>query len=270
MPGKVALFAALGVALAGCGGVRAQLPTQEPPSTTFTWIVGGEQVHRTLIRQVLRGMPHRRVSVIVVEPASRRFEPFVPGDVVLTMRAGRSDLRASWESWLIAGAVDFLAAERHLPRVVSVEEPGGSGGRLHWPDAPREPRPGPPPATQTAAAALARSIRGAAATAHARVVSLEVLTPYGLAPAVTLAVEDPPAFLRYRLEGFLRAWDEPDALEGSYVWVVDDDGHYVWSSAVDNRTGPASGGVRPDLAGCDPFPPLSRPVEARDPPSCPA
>jgi hypothetical protein len=268
MARKVALVAAVGLTASACGGEAAQLPTQQPLSVTSTRLVGGTKGQRALVRQVLAGMGRRRIATIRIGPAPRTVRPFDRGNVSLALRAKEPDLRALWEAWLVAGTFDFLSAKRGLPRVAYVEDPYGGAGGLGWGPEVRPPRAGPPRATASAASDLDRWIRAAAKNAGAKVTGLQILRPYGLAPAITLRVEDPAAFLRYRLTSFQKRLDRWGATEGVYLWVDDSHGEYVFSEESATRGGPGAGGVRPELEGCAPgF--SSRGVEEPAPPPCP-
>lgn len=69
------------------------------------------------------------------------------------------------------------------------------------------------------------------------------------APAVTLEVDDPAAYLKHRLRGFLDRIGYEDRL--GFVEVVDNSGRFVWSAG----RFPSGGMVhpRPDLDACGPI-----------------
>ena len=195
--------------------------------------------------------------------------PFSKGDVQLVVLSSANDLRTEWESWLLAGAFNQLAYEHHVRGAMSLEGPG-SGARLgSWDHANKLPPHGPP-ASGGNAQTLADKVWRLGSAARAEVVDFQILAPYGLAPAITLRVRDPAAFLHYRLERFVNGLGDRWALyDGTFIKVVDANGRFVWATAGGSRMSIGSGGARPDLEGCVPYGGIA-PPSWWNPPPCPA
>jgi hypothetical protein len=99
--------------------------------------------------------------------------------------------------------------------------------------------------------AVIEKVTKAAGASGAELARLEILQPYGLAPAVTLRVADPADFLHERLSGFLQDLDDRwERWEGTRIEVVDDRGRVVWRTAGSSRLSMGSGWTAPDLEGC--------------------
>ena len=84
---------------------------------------------------------------------------------------------------------------------------------------------------------------------------------------VTLEADDPAAYLKHRLKGFLAqiGYLKQDGL--GFVEVVDSRGWFVWSAGRFPRGGMVH--TRSDLDACSPIVHLGGPIGAKTPP-CPA
>ncbi|MFN2468536.1 MAG: hypothetical protein ABR521_10470 [Gaiellaceae bacterium] len=275
-------LAGLVLIAAACGGAASRSPPGPPPlaripaSQVKTEITGASAGHRAILLKVLAGIGPTRIRAIEVSTPTEASRRVRRGEVTFRIRttSDSGELRTAWEAWLLSEAFNRLAYERGLPGVAYVDHPGGGEAIGGWDDGPRAAPPlptDPPSARPGDATRLAADVRSAAAEAGADLASFEILEPYGLAPAITLRVDDPAVFLSRRLARFYeRVGDDQRLYDGIFVRVVEEGGRFVWDGARANRSGSrGGGGVRPDLAGCDPFP-LIGGLTTPEPPPCPA
>ena len=248
------------LAAGGCGGAEERPAATASPIRTE--IVGGSAEQRELLREILAGMGETRIEAIRIGKPDKGWKPFGENDVALAVTtAGQHDFRAEWEAWIVAGVFRDRSREQNLPGVVVLEVSDDASRIDPGPNSPRPPRGD--------ADAIAAEIRRAAADARASVKELALLRPDGIAPAVTLEVPDPAAFLKNRLASFLDATDPwPARSEGRYVEVVDEDGRWAFRAGNSTRLSMGGSGARRGLEGCDPIV-HSRP-HGYEPPPCPA
>jgi hypothetical protein len=125
----------------------------------------------------------------------------------------------------------------------------------------------PPRATRWTALGMRRSLLRLARASGAEVAELSVSRPDALAVALRLYVTNAAAFLRHRLRALvLHARQHESRYEGVYI-EVDDARGQAWANA-EARLGGLSY-VRPNLRGCDPFPPPSPGPPGQPLPPCP-
>jgi hypothetical protein len=108
-----------------------------------------------------------------------------------------------------------------------------------------------------------RLVRHEALAARAEPVDVRAV-PGGA--AATLAVSDPAAFLKHRLQGFMDRTLFAHR-QNAYLRIVDGHGARVLEWAVQGSSGTLW--LRPDVFECSPIQPLSQPVGAKHP-RCPA
>ena len=222
-------------------------------------IEGATPEQAELLVEIVAGLGETRIEALRVEPwdpvdwdelASVGIERGDPrhamptGVAIVAAWADPADFRTEWEAVLLGGAFRDRSAERGLPLVLWVAGPDG-GHALSPPVA--RPTPG-----ERERKALEESFQVAAATTGALLDRLEILEPLGLAPAATIAVPEPHAFLRHGLRAFLRLSGHfDDTWDGSLVHVVD--GEDEPASRTAHSRGWGMGSAREDLACCDPF-----------------
>ena len=157
-----------------------------------------------------------------------------------------------------------------MRRVIAVEIRGWSASRLGAERASDDGPSGVPAAGQGDAKArqLEARIREAAAAAGAEIVSLRLLAPLGVAPAVRIRVADPAGFLDGRARAFLRSFGQYwRNYDGLFVQGVDREGEIFWTFATSSRVPEQIERRRYDLVGCDP---LIEPASGYELPRCPA
>jgi hypothetical protein len=231
-------------------------------------IEGASPEQRDLLLEILAGL--RSAAIARIELRPHEPEPPEEGlDPPAHPRRGEDivvdvepySIRASWEVDLLATTYRRRAREVKLGRVV--------WGELRWSgrtysgtslEGREARRPLKPQETE----ALQAAISTAAADELER---MQVLKPDAHAVAVTLRVAEPHAFMRLRLQDFLRAahdWNQ--RLAGFYLEVRDDQPGAVYMQGWVGSGGIAS--TRPDLECCAP-PTLGMAIDAPPPPRCP-
>jgi hypothetical protein len=274
-----ALFATL---LAACGGPAAEAvetatettaatsaPSAEIKRADSTQIDGGTPQQRAALRDVLAGIDPSEIEQVQIGRPGSRWRPFGPRDAKVVFVLGREQPTLSrWKATLAAGAFRDRLFQLGLHRVIAVEIRGWSASRL-GPERARDDGPsGVPAAGQGDAVALEARIREAAAAAGAEIVSLRLLAPLGVAPAVRIRVADPAGFLDGRARAFLRSFGQYwRNYDGLFVQGVDREGEIFWTFATSSRVPEQTERRRPDLVGCDP---LIEPASGYELPPCPA
>jgi hypothetical protein len=262
---------ALAAALWGGDSDDAQVAAtgRVPPKVaSSTAVKGGSQRERGLLQSVVSGMPKTTLTrVVIAPPGARRGDG---GDAAVpiefTQVPGGPTVRRQWDEWIVAGALSRRLDAAGLPAVVSATDP--NGGFVARPKLPK--RPDPRPLARRQEATILRGIRRAATQSGGDVVRLQVLRPYGAAVALTLAVDDPAAFLRTKLQPLLGSLDDRrQRLEGLYLAILDERRLLAleWGTWTRNPAGVYW--VRHDLANCSPIR-QSAPPGTEPPPACPA
>ena len=174
-------------------------------------------------------------------------------------------IRRQWDQWIVAGAFSRHLLADGLPARVNAQDSRGA-----FTARPRvKGEPDPRPLSKQQEAAIVKALRKAATKANAKVVTLDVYRPYGVAIAVTLAPADTIGFLKTDLQPFLTALDaHRPRLEGVYVAALDEKRELAleWGSWTRNPAGVYW--VRRDLASCSPIR-QSEPPGTPPPPDCP-
>jgi hypothetical protein len=201
-----------------------------------TVIVGGLRAQRVLLRQILATLAPaqlRRLRILRVH-----------GGVKL--RASVDAVRPTWKL-LVAGAAFFdRSAARHLPPVLEVD-----ARRASWPTSNAGRRP--PPATPARVAATRRRMRRLARDSGARRFTLTISTPDAVAVSLRLRVSNAARFLDHRLRALVTHAQARESRYDGLLIEVDDRQGTAWADGETRLGGETY--VRPDLAGCDPFPP---------------
>lgn len=174
-------------------------------------------------------------------------------------------IRRQWDQWIVAGAFSRHLLADGLPARVNAQD--SRGAFTARPTVKGEPDPRP--LSKGREAAIVKALRKAAAKAKAKVVTLHVYRPYGVAIALTLAPADTIGFLKTQLRPLLKALDaHRSRLEGVYVAALDEKRElaFEWGSWTRNPAGVYW--VRRDLASCSPIR-QSEPPGTPPPPDCP-
>jgi hypothetical protein len=264
----------LALLVVGCGPARPSSGADSPTDATIdvsevtTRIVGASPEQETILREILAGLG-RDSLITSVQIRAPDGAPDTPATVAVDIHLAAGDtLRREWELALAADAFAARSRELGLPRVAELFVDGSSDSSLDGGE-PFVDRREPITAT-----GLSEKIRAAAKESEARIHRLELLRPDNLAMAVELQVDDPARFLANRADSFLAAFPWPDTAkyDGLLIEISDADGK-VWSySTAFSEDGSESivGGIRrPELAGCDPMPPVGGPPDKPPPPPCP-
>jgi hypothetical protein len=271
-------LAPIAIVVAACGTTTSSAPPADDARPTATAsapvttkIKGATPKQETILREILAGLGPTVLDEIRVAPAGKDWSPLRPNSVVLQIEyRDAKEGRGYWEAALLANAFATRSRILNLQTVTGYETPG-EANRL---EGIEEDEPAldyhraPIKADEIAAA-----IREEAKESGADLAELRIVRPMRLAAAATLRVDDPAAYLKHRLMTFLEAIPHPTKREydGLYVLVVDPEGDFVWLSAqtIGEHSSGGAGGARPDLAGCDPRPPIGG-LTSREPPPCPA
>lgn len=276
MRSAVIAFAAT-VFLAGCGAARNAQSETEPslasiaPSEVGTRIIGGSPGQQRILREVLAGLGADELAEVeIIEPGP--WGTGDPGSIALLVPHDTQDLRAEWQSWLLAqGFAERSRAER-LPPVsdVTSDRDGNYSTNVGpLPDVEQE-KP-----TLAAARIAAEKAQAAAHSNGATLRRIEIVQPHGVGFVVELQVEgDPAKFLRDGLAKVLEPIGGPDpfvesAFEGDYTVVLDHGGEVVWRGAeasLGDGTIQVGGATRWSLEGCSPY---FRGGPPDGPPPCP-
>jgi hypothetical protein len=222
-------------------------------------IEGATPEQAELLLEIVAGLGETRIEALRVEPwdpidwdemaslGIERGDPRYASPIGVAVVASWPDpagFRSEWEAVLLGNAFRDRSAERGLPPVLWVAGPDG-GHALSSPSARSTP-------SEEERKGLEESFQVAAAVTGVLLDRLEILEPLGLAPAATIAVAEPHAFLRHGLRAFLRlSGHVDDRWDGSLVEVVDGEEDPAWRTAYSRGWG--MGSVREDLACCDPF-----------------
>jgi hypothetical protein len=203
--------------------------------------------------------------VVIGAPAARRGgDAAVP--IAFTQVPGGPTVRRQWDEWIVAGAFSRRLDAAGLPAEVSGTDPDGAF--IARPKLPQ--RPDPRPLTRSREAAVLKAVRRAATRSGGEVVRLEAHRPYGVAVALSLAVDDPASFLKKDLRPLLaRLDDSRQRLEGLYLAVLDERRLLALEWGTWTRNPAGLYWVRHDLADCSPIR-QSGPPGADPPPRCPA
>ena len=281
MRALLAVGVIVGVVAVGCGAEaedRARELVAPPPDVRVVRdapvtavIEGGTPPQQRLLRDILGGLGSDRILRVAIREPRPDLKPFDAGDVMLTVEteSPRSrGLRAEWETWLLAAAFHYRSHAEGLPGVVWLDTADGGGFRL-------DPSKASPRSADLAQPggdvdAVVQRVTKAAAASGAEVARIEILEPYGLAPAITLRVADPAAFLHDRLRGFLESFgDRWERWEGTLIQVVDRAGELVWYTAGSSRLYHGGGGTVPEFEGCWPYHGIGGGTLDYVPPPCP-
>jgi hypothetical protein len=241
--------AAIAAVVLAAGSARAARP-----GPAHVPLAGGSPAQQALMRRILAGMSPSLITRISLTPPPKSLGdwPRTPTYLNVTAEGGPKSA-AEWQTWLFKGAFGDLSAKQGLP-----------------PEFRFDPLADPPPAGAAGAASLAARVRREVArTTGARIVSLHILRPDGLAVELVLGAGDPAAYMKHELPGLIAAVrGRTPALDGSYLALVGPHGAVVWNAFQSTRIGSGGTYARPDLAGCNPivFP---RPPGGSSPP-CPA
>ena len=244
-----------------------------PPSKVTTKIVGGTPEQQTILREVLAGLGADELAEAeIIEPGP--WGTGDPGSVALLVPHDPQDLRAEWQSWLLAQAFAERSQAEGLPPVsdVTSDRDGNYSTNLGpLPDVAKE-RP-----TVAAARIAAEKAQEVARSSGATVRRIEIVKPHGLGFLVELQVDgDPARFLRDGLPKVLEPIGGPDpfvdsAFEGDYTVVLDRSGEVVWRGAeasLGDGTIQIGGATRWSLEDCSPY--FRGGPPGRGPPPCPA
>lgn len=262
---------ALALAAAACaGGDEEQAPEGRaaPALVASTAVEGGTPRERALLQSVVGEMEQTTLKEITIAAAEARRETddgFRAVAITFTPVAGATT-RRQWDQWIVAGAFSRRLLAAGLPAEVDAGD--DRGGFTARPKLRGQPDPQPLPAERERA--IVNAIRNAARQSGAEVVRVEVHRPYGSAVALSLAPEDPVAFLKNQLRPLLRKLDVyRPRLEGIYLAVLDEQRRLAmeWGSWTRNRAG--SYWVRRDLSNCSPIR-QSEPPGTEPAPPCPA
>jgi hypothetical protein len=261
----------LALAAAGCSGGDGEQAPQGRPAPQLvaaTDVEGGAREERALLRAVSGGMEQSTLERISIGgPGTRRETDDGEEVIALTFTpvAGVTT-RRQWDEWIVAGAFSRRLLEAGLPAEVD----GGDDRGVFTARPKLKGQPDPKPLSVKRRAAIVKAVRAAAQSSGARIVRLEVHRPYGVALALSLASDDPAAFLKNRLRPLLRRLDVyRPRLEGLYLAVLDEEGRLAleWGSWTRNRAG--SYWVRHDLTNCSPIR-QTEPPGSEPPPPCSA
>ena len=258
--------------MAGCSGgddddEEAPEGRAAPKLVQATTVEGGSARERALLRTVVAGMGKTSLRRIAISPPGGRRESEGEKVVAITFTAIPGETaRRQWDEWIVAGGFSRRLLAAGLPAVVDAAD-----NRAAFTARPKlEGKPDPQPLAKEREATIVRGIRGSAQESGARVVSLEVHRPYGVAVALTLAPTNPASFLKTQLRPLLGRLDTfRPRLEGVYLTVLDEQRRLAleWGSWTRNPAG--SYWVRRDLADCSPIR-QSEPPGREPPPACPA
>jgi hypothetical protein len=260
---------AVALAAAGCGGddEQEQVAGRAPPKVvSSTAVKGGSQREQALLRRVLRGMQKTTLARVEIRLAARRGDD---GDaavpIAFSPAPGGPTVRRQWDEWIVAGAFSRRLDAAGLPAEVSgTDREGGFVARPRLPQ-----KPDPRPLARRREAALIRGIRRAATRSGGDVVRLEVHRPYGVAVALSLAVDDPATFLNKELRPLIgKLNDSRRRLEGLYLAVLDQQRLLALEWGTWTRNPAGLYWVRHDLTNCSPIR-QSGPPGAEPPPPCP-
>jgi hypothetical protein len=231
-------------------------------------IEGGFPEHRRLLAEIVGGLGEPQFAHFRLEQHTPQFSDEVgeeqrraaSGVQLTAVGDEEPTLRGRWELRLAADALKDRAALEGLEAVVWEQDPRG-GGRL-------SDSPAVLPLEADEVERLHAGLSEAVVSSGAAVDAVEVLRPFGHALALRLAVDEPHTFLRLRyrelgtrLEPWLKTCGGQWLLE-----IVDTHDEPALGLACTRNT--CSGGVRSDVACCDPLVWPSRGLFYRRPP-CP-
>jgi len=191
-------------------------------------------------------MPETRLERVRIEEPDPGYRQGTHEAAVAVEYGASAGLRGHWEGTLLAGVLQRLSRAAGLPKVVAfVFSDGGSMSIQHGRELAVEP---PHERDRTILRELVRS------AARSELEALEILEPYGFAPAVTLRVREPHSFLRHALNTYVAASTHFSTLwEGSYIEVRDDREEPVWRTGYSTRLSTGGGIARSDVQCCNPF-----------------
>ena len=222
---------------------------------------GGTKAERALMLRIARSVGMRSQTRIVIRKAGKSWHPHSSDAIVVNFR-GRT-LEREWRSALAA----VLFQRSADVQVVAFGSGSGAGriGGLKADSAPPTYNVGSP-VSLPKELALARRLIATVEGDGARVVSLTLARPAGLAVSVTIETDRPAAYLKHDLQAVLSILRKP-ALAGSFVRVVDPQGERV----LESGSAPTEGSVwvLPSLDGCNPIIHLGAPFGSKQKP-CPA
>jgi hypothetical protein len=194
-----------------------------------------------------------------LHPTRLRRVAIVPASGGVEVRALVRAVLPTWELLVAGETFYFRSADLRLPPVVSV-----AARQAGFPTSNASGRP--PHARPRSVDGTRRALRGIARASHARSFALSVTRPDALAIALRVRVRNAARFLRDRLRGLvIHARRHERRYVGLYI-EVDDDWGVAWADGETGLGGLST--VRPQLAGCDPFPPPG--PGPGPPPPCPA
>jgi hypothetical protein len=215
-----------------------------PPVGTLR-VSGGTKAERALMLRIARSVGLRSKTRIVIRKAGGSWRPHRPNAVVVIFSG--ITFEREWQARL--AAVLFLRSAD----VQVVAYASGGGGTRMW----GQRGGGAPPAFNVGSPisfpkelTLARRVISTVEGDGARVVSLTLARPVGLAVSATIQTDQPAHYLKHDLQAVLYILRRP-ALAGSFVRIINGQGGKV----LESFAAPNEGGdwVLPSLAGCSPI-----------------
>jgi len=217
-------------------------------------IEGASPAQEAILREIFEGLESSEIEAVRVERHDER------GLGLEVTQPDPLDVRGQWEAVLVAHAFRDRSAGNQLDPVAWVGTPGSG----HAVGGPRTARPTPQDRDE-----IRGRVESAAAETDALLDRLEILQPLGVAKAVTLAVANVHAYLRYGVRAFLKlSGHYDDAFDGSFVAIVDGERLPAWVTGYAGHWG--IGTRRPDVECCDPRVSFGVPIYYSGPPPCTA
>jgi hypothetical protein len=220
-----------------------------------TTIEGASARQAKLLDEILEGMPGTGLRSIRLSTAEAGWG--APGDLQVKVDFDAEQPRAHWDAMLVAAAFAYRSQLEGLPQIAVWAEPTGASTVEHVRGLALEP-------AQARDGALLEEL--AKDAAGRELASLEVVRPFGYAPAVKLQVDEPHSYLRHVIATVCARLSGP-MWEGSYVEVVDRAGDLLWLNACSSRLTGCRSYTRRDVECCG-RQGLSTPLEWQ-PPECP-
>ena len=228
------------------------------PTAATTEIVGGTESEQALMRKIIAGMQPTVIEKIEIVSSGN--------DVALHFTFTGRSMQAFWEDSLVAAAFRDRAQAAGDNLSISIYDVMARGGASIPPGMATLPSAQPGDV-----AAARRFFEDAAAAAGVSLDSLTVYEPDGIAVAATFASSDPASFLVHQMPDFLAALGaHQNDFDGTYISLVDGNGHTVWGTYWNSRSPQGSVGSTPALVGCSPVANWGPPVGESPPPPCPA
>jgi hypothetical protein len=204
------------------------------------------------MRKVVQGLKPRTIRSVTIAKSPPRWWSIRSAIDLTVNQLPAAGLRPTWERWMLAGAFGRRLIKRGQRGTITIiSNDDAVGERVQ----PREfHTPDPKPLRSREARAVAVTLRAASRRAGARVLEAAARTPYGTAPSVTLSVEHPARFLKFKLSDLLKIYDrDRNRYEGYYLGIVDSSGRRVLELGSSTRMQSGSYWVRRDLDRCSPI-----------------